>query len=104
MYGGYSGESAKPPPKSKTPPTSNPPFTSKHVSVGETQHDVELQSTVTDLSRRLDALQEASIEERQRLLRDLFREWHPDKRLGEERLATKVFQWLQHIKEDYERR
>uniref|UniRef100_A0A7S4SVN3 Uncharacterized protein n=1 Tax=Alexandrium monilatum TaxID=311494 RepID=A0A7S4SVN3_9DINO len=51
---------------------------------------------IAGIERCLEGLQGR---DRSRMLRQLFLEWHPDKRPREEGLATKVFQWLQEVKE-----
>jgi len=58
-----------------------------------------LEAAVTQLKQRLLATGDKTPEERQRFLRHLFLEWHTDKNPSAQELATKVFQWLQGVKE-----
>mmetsp|Transcript_26613 Transcript_26613/g.55240 ORF Transcript_26613/g.55240 Transcript_26613/m.55240 type:complete len:177 (-) Transcript_26613:6-536(-) len=66
---------------------------------GPPQDEPELDSTLAGIRERLRGLGAESAEDRLRLLRPLFLEWHPDKRPQDQELATKVFQWLQLVKE-----
>ncbi|CAE7371126.1 shoc2 [Symbiodinium microadriaticum] len=62
----------------------------------------EAAKVVQGLRSRLDSAGDEP--EAQRRLRQMFREWHPDKRSeAEQQLATRVFQWLQDVKSNYAR-
>eukprot|EP00930_Biecheleria_cincta_P088591 TRINITY_DN77849_c0_g1_i1.p1 TRINITY_DN77849_c0_g1~~TRINITY_DN77849_c0_g1_i1.p1 ORF type:complete len:494 (-),score=100.79 TRINITY_DN77849_c0_g1_i1:244-1725(-) len=77
--------------------------TPKEQAVQRSARPRSYEDVIAELSLRLDAVK-CSLAgtphklEKQRMLRQLFLEWHSDKRQGEEVLATKVFQWLQTVK------
>lgn len=66
---------------------------------GPPEDDPQLDSTLAGIRERLKGLSTDTLEERMRLLKPLFLEWHPDKKPQDQELATKVFQWLQLVKE-----
>jgi len=105
--GAFTG--APPPSSSSGTAQSNPPTGSRenHVNCGpwrwpprpSLEEDAELDDAFFEIKQRLQGLAADGLEERQRLLRQLFLEWHPDKRPMEQSLATKVFQWLQAVRD-----
>uniref|UniRef100_A0A7S0BCF1 Uncharacterized protein n=1 Tax=Pyrodinium bahamense TaxID=73915 RepID=A0A7S0BCF1_9DINO len=68
----------------------------KSGSLPVASEEEEFQLIIVGIQRCLDGQHG---HEKHRMIRQLFLEWHPDKRLGEQGLATKVFQWLQTAKE-----
>ena len=83
---------------SRIPPKIHPGFAWSFPDLA-VEDDMEFSAVVASIKKDLRAQSCAEAEDRQRLLRQLFLEWHPDKRRGEVALATKVFQWLQGLKE-----
>ncbi|CAE7941203.1 asd [Symbiodinium necroappetens] len=83
---------------SRIPPKTLPGFAWNFPDLA-VEDDMEFSAVVASIKKTLRAQSCAEAEDRQRLLRQLFLEWHPDKRRGEVALATKVFQWLQRLKE-----
>ena len=83
---------------SHIPPTAPTAFTWKFPDLA-TEEDMEFAAVIDSIKKNLRAQSCTEPEDRQRLLRQLFLEWHPDKRIAEVVLATKVFQWLQCLKE-----
>jgi len=81
----------RPQPKLKSPQSAVAPWP----AVGSSSRGAVGQA-IASLERRLEG---SSQEARQRLLRQLYLEWHPDKQPGNERAATQVFQWLQSVKD-----
>eukprot|EP00747_Dinoflagellata_sp_TGD_P037867 gnl/TRDRNA2_/TRDRNA2_139333_c1_seq2.p1 gnl/TRDRNA2_/TRDRNA2_139333_c1~~gnl/TRDRNA2_/TRDRNA2_139333_c1_seq2.p1 ORF type:complete len:170 (-),score=11.85 gnl/TRDRNA2_/TRDRNA2_139333_c1_seq2:35-544(-) len=60
-----------------------------------------------EIEAQLDRLEQESTDvaeigtSRRELFKQLLREWHPDKKPGQEELATRIFQWLQSIRARY---
>lgn len=70
-------------------------FVKRRSAVEEAGEDKELLQVLEAIELQLDC---AEYGQRQKLLRTLFRQWHPDKRRDDPELATRVFQWLQSFK------
>lgn len=58
--------------------------------------DTKLRLILENIENQLELCPDST--SRQRLLRSLFRQWHPDKRRDAPESATRVFQWLQSVK------
>jgi len=61
--------------------------------------DKALEGAIAAIKERIFQARAATIKEQQRLLRQFFLQWHPDKQRENQSLATKVFQWLQELRE-----
>jgi len=61
--------------------------------------DQALQGVIATIKEHLTLSRVNTIEEQRRLIRQLFLEWHPDKQLESQSLATKVFPWLQELRQ-----
>ncbi|CAJ1421717.1 unnamed protein product, partial [Effrenium voratum] len=95
----YGPAPAKPKMKPAPPPAPAPepvqPACSPWQFPPHDESSTELNGAIAALKQRLLA---QGVQDKPRLLRQLFLEWHPDKRLEEAELATQVFQWLQAVK------
>lgn len=78
------------------------PSPKSYGAAASTQHVRSLAAAdaVQELEAQLFELRQRPMEERRLVLRDLLRQWHPDKNLERASEATHVFQWLQTQKLD----
>ena len=70
-------------------------FAQRRSAVEEAGEDKQLLQVLETIESQLERVDYG---QRQKLLRTLFRQWHPDKRRDDPELATRVFQWLQSFK------
>ena len=67
----------------------------------EANMDEEMKAIITDLKDELKDFHRLDEAEQTKLFRRLCARWHPDKHPDEKKvLATRIFQWIQHVKDD----
>ena len=67
----------------------------------ESQMDDEMKTAIESLKEELQQYNNLSEAEQTKLFRRLSARWHPDKHPDEKKvLATRIFQWIQHVKDD----
>eukprot|EP00747_Dinoflagellata_sp_TGD_P073237 gnl/TRDRNA2_/TRDRNA2_157808_c2_seq4.p1 gnl/TRDRNA2_/TRDRNA2_157808_c2~~gnl/TRDRNA2_/TRDRNA2_157808_c2_seq4.p1 ORF type:complete len:254 (+),score=59.93 gnl/TRDRNA2_/TRDRNA2_157808_c2_seq4:90-851(+) len=64
--------------------------------------DADAGRVLAELQERIEAARDGDPEARHRLLRELFLLWHPDKQPDNVELATRIFQWLQEVRNAWE--
>ena len=67
----------------------------------EAQMDEEMKAIITELKVELKDFHKIEENEQTKLFRRLSARWHPDKHPDDKKvLATRIFQWIQHVKDD----